>query len=420
MTRKRKSLIGLGIFIALLVVARLIAPYVIKRVVNEKLAAMPEYYGHIEGVGLSLWRGAYQFEGLLIVKRDAGREAEPLLAIPVTDIMVDWKALFDGKVVARVKLMYPRVNLVAAKTEKGTTTEPPVSIATTLHELVALEINKFDIVGGKISYLDQREKPKVDLHLTHLDLAIRDLRTRPGDSPDKRPTTGEMTAHVQESGKLKAGFRANMFAKDHPDVDGELALRRLPLTELKDFTRAYAGFDFEAGTMSTYAEFAVAGNDITGYVKPIISGKKVLDVHGNDEGDNLIELAWEGFVAGVTSILENGSTDDVATRVTFKGKLDNPKVSAMGAVWSLLGNAFLKAILPGVENRVSLASVSGGSVRPVIADKPSGKFEKEQQQDLEEAKADKQKEKDKKKASKEAVEAEKKAMKERAQERHTN
>ncbi len=413
MTRKRKALIGLGIFIVLLVVARAVAPYVIERVVNDKLAAMPEYYGHIEDVDLSMWRGAYQFEGLRIVKRDAGREGEPLLAIPVTDIMVDWKGLLHGKISSRVRLMSPKVNFVAAKSKKADTTEPPTSIAETLHDLVALEINKFEVVNGRLSYLDERETPKVDLHLANLDITVRDIRTRPGENAEKRPTTGEVTASVQETGRLKAGFRANMFAKDHPDVDGEMALRRLPLTELTDFTRAYAGFDFEAGTMSMYSEFAVARDRITGYVKPIISGKKVLDLKGNDEGDNVLEVAWEAFVAGVTSILENGSTDDVATRVTFDGRLDQPNVSVWGAVFSLLGNAFLKAILPGVENRVSLATI-GGSVRPEIANKPSAKMEAEMKKDAEQAKADEQKEKDKKKASKDAVEAEKKAMKARA------
>ena len=416
MTRKRKALIGLGIFIALLVIARVVAPHVIKRVLNDKLAAMPEYYGHIDDVDLSLWRGAYQFDGLRIVKRNAGREAEPLLAIPETDIMVDWKALLHGKITSRVKLMSPRVNFVAAKTKKESTTEPPASIGETLNELVALEINKFEVVNGRLSYLDERENPKVDLHLANLDVTVRDIRTRPGDNADKRPTTGEVTASVQETGRLKAGFRANMFAPDHPDVDGEVALRRLPLTELTDFTRAYAGFDFEAGTMSMYSEFAVARDSISGYVKPIISGKKVLDLKGNDEGDNVLEVAWEAFVAGVTSILENGSTDDVATRVTFQGRLDQPNVSVGGAIFSLLGNAFLKAILPGVENRVSLASI-GGTVRPEIADKPSAKMEGEMKKDAEEAKAAEEADKNKKKASKDAVEAEKKAMKERAEQR---
>jgi hypothetical protein len=416
MSRKRKALIGLGIFIALLVAARIAAPYVIKRVVNDKLAAMPEYWGHIDDVGLSLWRGAYQFNGLIVTKRAAGSEGEPLVAIPATDIMVAWKALFDGKISSRVRLIAPRVNFVAAKTEKATTTKPPTTIAETLHDLVALEINKFEVVNGRLTYLDERETPKVDLHLANVDVTVRDLRTRPGDNAERRPTTGEVTASVQQTGRLKAGFRANMFAPDHPDVDGEIALRRLPLTELTDFARAYAGFDFEAGTMSTYAELAVTGESISGYVKPIISGKKVLDLAGNDEGDNVLEVAWEAFVAGVTSILENRSTDDVATRVSFEGRLDQPNVSVWGAVFSLLGNAFLKAILPGVENRVSLASV-GGTVRPYVVDKPSAKMEAEMREDAEKAKAAEKADQRKKRASKDAVEAEKEAMKERAERR---
>lgn len=415
MTRKKKVGIGVIVFVALLVIARIIAPFVITHFMNEKLAAMPEYWGHINGVGLSLWRGAYQIEDFVMVKRSAPKGQKPLLAIPLTDIGVNWKALFDGKIVATVTLVGPRVNFVAEKAPEASTTEaPPESVGETLKSLVALDIHKFEIIDGSIHYIDERDKPVVDMKMTNTHVLILGLRTRPGEGQgDKRPTTGEVTATVQKSGHLKASFRANMFSPEHPTGDGELALRKLPLTELRDFTRAYGGFDFEAGTMSVYAEAAVGQKEIAGYVKPILSGKKVLDIHGNDKDDNILELAWEGFIAGVTSLLENGGTDDIATRVKFTGQLDNPKVGTWGAVWSILGNAFLKAILPGVEQTVSLADVTGGA-RPRVS--RSGKIDvgsaqTEQQKQVMQVEKEDQKEKAKtdeeKKAEKERAKAEK-------------
>jgi hypothetical protein len=416
MTKKSKISIALLIVVAVLVAARLAAPYFITKELNKRLEAMPEYTGHIDGVGLALWRGAYQIYQLRIVKRGGQRNDKPLLVIPQSDIMVDWKALFHRKIVAEVELDNPRANLVVDKTEAKTQTKPPESIGETLKSLVPLDVNKLQIVDGRLDFHDEREDPKVDLDLTHLELLVTDLRTGPQESPDKHPTKLEMHANVQKSGKVKATARANMFAPKHPEVDGEMSLRDLPLTELKDFTRAYAGFDFEAGTMAVYAEAAVGPDEVKGYIKPILSGKKVLDLKGNDKGDNVFDVAWEAFVAGVTSLLENHGTEDIATRVTFQGSLDNPKVGTWHAVWQLLGNAFLKAILPGVENKVTLADVLDAGKRPSVRDwkeRQAAKTDEDKQ-----AEKDKQGEaKETAKASKDAVSKEKQAEKERAEQR---
>ncbi|MBC7794308.1 MAG: DUF748 domain-containing protein [Clostridia bacterium] len=429
MALRKKSLIGVATLVVVFVIARLIAPFVITHFMNKKLEAMPDYWGHIDGVGLSLWRGAYQIYDLQLAKRGAPKSQKPLLLIPTTDIGVNWKALFDGNIVATVTLIGLRINFVTEDSKAASTAEkPPESLGETLKSLVALEIQKFEIIDGSVHYIDEREKPVVDLKMTDMHALVLGLRTRPGEGgQDKHPTRGEITSTIQKSGRLKASFRANMFAPKHPTGDGEMALRLLPLTELVDFTRAYGGFDFEAGTMSVYAEAAIGVDDVAGYIKPIISGKKVLDVHGNDKGDNILELAWEGFVAGVTSLLENHGTDDIATRVKFKGSLDDPKVGTWGAVWSILGNAFLRAILPGVDQTVTLADVTGGS-RPhvtrsgkiegasggskngLVVEKDAKKSnEGDEAKTDDQKKAEKEKEKDQKKVEKEKEDARKNA-----------
>src|ERR1700754_661865 len=64
MTRSRKVLIGLAVLLGVLVAARLAMPYVVKDYVNDKLAALDSYDGHVDDIDIHLWRGAYSVDGL--------------------------------------------------------------------------------------------------------------------------------------------------------------------------------------------------------------------------------------------------------------------------------------------------------------------------------------------------------------------
>jgi hypothetical protein len=57
---------------------------------------------------------------------------------------------------------------------------------------------------------------------------------------------------------------------------------------------------------------------------------------------------YEGVVGGLANVLEN-RRDDVAAKVDISGRLDNPNVSTLETLLSLIQNAFFRAILPGLE-----------------------------------------------------------------------
>ncbi|MFT7963067.1 hypothetical protein, partial [Salmonella enterica] len=60
-------LLALGL---LLILLHLALPHLVRNFLNEKMADMGDYQGHVEDVDLVWWRGAYQVEGLLIEKKD--------------------------------------------------------------------------------------------------------------------------------------------------------------------------------------------------------------------------------------------------------------------------------------------------------------------------------------------------------------
>src|ERR1700722_11088031 len=110
-TRKKKLWTGFLILVCLLLVLRLCLAGIIRYEINRQLARMSGYTGHIDGIGLSLWRGAYQIEDLTIEKT-GGSAPVPFFKAPILDIGLQWSALFQGRIVASVVVLEGRLNFV--------------------------------------------------------------------------------------------------------------------------------------------------------------------------------------------------------------------------------------------------------------------------------------------------------------------
>jgi len=72
----RRVVFGL---VLLILAARVAAPYVIERVVNDKLDQLDGYTGHIDDVDLNLWRGAYEVENI-VIEKTGGKVPVPFVA----------------------------------------------------------------------------------------------------------------------------------------------------------------------------------------------------------------------------------------------------------------------------------------------------------------------------------------------------
>jgi hypothetical protein len=59
------------------------------------------------------------------------------------------------------------------------------------------------------------------------------------------------------------------------------------------------------------------------------------------------------MVRGASKLLENRSSNEVATRATVTGSLESPGTSTWEIFINLLRNAFIKSILPGFDKKLS-------------------------------------------------------------------
>jgi hypothetical protein len=344
----RRATITIVVLVLLLVGVRAALPHVILHYANRTLAEIPDYHGVIADVDLAIWRGAYQIEGLDIVKTD-GEVPVPFFSCPEIDFSVEWKALFDGALVGEIDFRRPVVNLVAGPTEEETQTPVDSRWQDKIQELFPLEINRFEVHDGTLHYRDFHSTPKVDV-------PIDDVHVLATNLTNSRDLSETLVAKIEAEGRPLGDARLDFdvdvdpYAK-HPTFDLRAKLENVDLRELNDFLHAYGGFDAEQGTLGIYSELAASDGAFTGYVKPLILDLDIVDFE-KDEGP--LQVAWEGLVAAVSLIFRNLPRNQFGTKVEFSGRFDQPEYSVWSVIGQIFRNAFIQALSPSLEGEVDL------------------------------------------------------------------
>jgi hypothetical protein len=70
-------------------------------------------------------------------------------------------------------------------------------------------------------------------------------------------------------------------------------------------------------------------------------------------------------------VLRNPRKKQVATKINVEGSFHHSSTDIMGAVWEVLKNAFIEALLPSVDNEINI-----GSVADVEQDEKKGFFKR--------------------------------------------
>nr|WP_295928850.1 DUF748 domain-containing protein [uncultured Dyadobacter sp.] len=352
-SRKRRTAKILIAVLVLIVTVRLILPYVILHFANRSLENMNGYYGHINDIDLAIIRGAYKIDSIYINKEDTVTHKQtPFFASRVIDLSVEWKALFKGSIVGELVLQRPYLLFTKDKVEPKEVVKDSADFRQILDKFMPLSINRCELRNGVIQYKDFGSSPNVDIAMTNLHLLAQNLRNS-YDSSAVLPASIHATADIYE-GKLRFDARLNPLA-DAPTFDMSAELNNTNLVKLNDFFQAYAKIDVNKGRFGLYTEVAAKDEAFTGYVKPLI---KDLDVLGKeDRKDNLFQKLWEAIAGGAGKLFENKSKEQVATKIPFKGRLDDPKTNIWLAITNILQNAFIHALQPSIDNEISLASV---------------------------------------------------------------
>lgn len=191
-SRKRRIRNTILIVVGVLLLIRIALPYVLLHVVNDRLAKVPGYYGHIDDLDLALMRGAYTIKLFDLQKVDSvSQERTPFLSAEAIDLSVEWKALFKGSVVGEVVISTPEIRFTKDAVEPGAVQEDTTSLGDLLGGLMPLQINRVKLNIGSLRFIDPTTTPKVDIAMAPFDLLALNLRNS-YDSSDVLPATVRM------------------------------------------------------------------------------------------------------------------------------------------------------------------------------------------------------------------------------------
>ena len=354
---KRKYIVLIGIAV-LLIAIRLVLPYVVLYYANKTLAGMKGYYGHVEDVDLSIYRGAYIVKNIYLNKIDPiSKKQTQFFKSRNIDLSIEWKALFHGSIVGKLLFESPVLIFTKNKVELGAIRKDTTDFRKLLKSFMPLKVNRFEVKNGAVHYMDPTSNPNVDVSLkkTHI-LAIN--LSNAINKKVELPST--VTAHASMyEGTLGLNMKLNALA-ENPTFDMKAEIKNTNLVLLNDFLKAYGKFDVDKGEFSLYSEMAAKDGKFKGYVKPIITDLKVLGP--KDKNDGFFHLLWESIVGGAGFVFKNQKANQIATKVPMEGTFKNPQTNTLEAIWEVLRNAFIQALVPRIDYEININSVK--TVKP--------------------------------------------------------
>jgi hypothetical protein len=342
--KKKRYIIPLIVIVALIGL-RLALPSIVKNYVNNVLSQIPGYYGHVEDIDINIYRGAYVIEQLYLNKTNAESEV-PFLSFRQADISVQWNALFDGRIVSEILLDRPELIYVFEdQTATDSTETQSEDWSKALTDLVPIEINKLEILNGKLAFVELTADPTIDLNMKNLNLTATNL-SNVTDESEKLPSEVHATATSIGNGEFKLDGSMNLV-RQIPDMDISLSLENASVTALNDFANHYAGIDFAEGNFNVFSEIAIADGFLTGYLKPILKNSKLIE-----KEDKFFEKLWEGFVGFFKFILKNQKENTLATEIPIEGDLSSVQGEFWPTLLNIFKNAWIKAYEGTIEGKV--------------------------------------------------------------------
>lgn len=350
--RSRHWLLGIGVLVLALVVVRLALPGLVRNYVNDYLAGLNGYRGHVERIHLAIWRGAYRIDGLIIVRHNGDIE-QPFFSSRQIDLSVEWKQLWRGSLVAEAEFTDPLLNLVKGRTDATSQLGGEQNWRTTLEGLFPIRLNTVRVNNGRVTFVAPGIRTQDALHAEQVAATITNL-TNVADSNHEAFSGFRMTGRVLGEALAEINGRVDPLAPQ-PTFDVDLKLQKVSLPKVNPWLNQYIKADAARGDFQLYMELAAANGRFKGYAKPIMQN---VDLTGTeDRDDNALRRIWEHLVEFAARIFENRQEQQVAARIPFSGTVENPKAGILATMISVVRNAFVSAFARSLEGSISLRDV---------------------------------------------------------------
>ncbi|MEO6190587.1 MAG: DUF748 domain-containing protein [Saprospiraceae bacterium] len=339
--------------LALLIIIRISLPYFVLHYANKTLAGMEGYFGHVNDIELSIYRGAYILKDFYIDKVDSSSQLRvPFISSEAIDLSIEWHSLFHGRLVGELEFTNSILRFTKDKAEPAAIQKDTNDFRKVLNAFMPLKVNRFEIMNGKIQYIDSTTTPKVNIAMTEAHVLAQNLSSVLDTA--LLPATVDAKAIVY-NGTFDFKMKINPIT-DLPTYDFNAELKNTNLPDINDFLKAYANFDVSEGTFGLYTEFAAKNGKFIGYVKPVVKNLKV--VGPEDRHDSVLNRLYEVLVGAAGAILKNPDEKQIATKIPIEGKFGTTTINTWYAIMDLLRNAFIQALYPSIDNEITILSVN--------------------------------------------------------------
>jgi hypothetical protein len=212
-----------------------------------------------------------------------------------------------------------------------------------------VKIARLHISKSTFGYVNKSTNPPYRVFVADTDVTLTNLSNQTAQGV----ATALLKGKFMDSGSAAVDVRSRA-QESGPAFDVSVRITDVEMSTMNDLFRAYGHFDVASGQLAVYSEVAVAHGAITGYVKPLFKDITVYAPQ-KDKNKSVTHKVYEKVVGAMAKVLKNRTREEVATRATISGRLDDPKVSPLQVVVRLIQNAFFKAILPGLERETEQA-----------------------------------------------------------------
>lgn len=359
--RRCKVMMGCSLgLLGLLILIGIFSPMIIQYHLNHNVFRdMGNYTGRVEDVDVNWWSGSYRLKEL-VLWRKGGNQDVPFFRVEDFSIGISWDAIRRGAIRAGVVLENAELNFLDAERAEKRQTGKGTNWLDVLEELLPTTLHRLEIRRSRITFQNFDAEPKIDIQAQEIDALITNL-TNVKDHEGRRVATAQLDAKILGDAPITAQARFDPF--DFNDFLFAAEVRQIDLTRVNNLTAHYANVDFASGQGSLFAEFTARDGQLSGYVKPLLEDVNIVSWEQDvkQQGDNPLQLLWEGMLGFLKTLFTNSETRQFATQIEFEGTLDEATVKSWGAVLGVIRNAFVEALDERYEELTPLTrSISKG------------------------------------------------------------
>lgn len=347
MTKTQKWGLGLGLVFLFLIAIRIALPYAICALINHQLKKAEEYTGHVQDVSLQILRGGMSVEGIHFQLMSDEMQPIPSMDIQKIDMHVEGRALLKGQLRMRVVLYAPQVNFIQTQKLPPTVEGKPTEIWQGLRSVILpIPIEEVVVHQGSVHYVDRTVPNPYDIYAEHIEASLTGVQQEPTKN---NPLPAQLLVQGQTvgDGQMDIHLAFNPYAR-LPTFKLEAQEEHLKLNQINPILAPYTDLRITQGQFDLYVEASAKNGAITGYAKPFLQNvKTTVPEH---KKPNPFKRMYKSIVNWLSDVLSNNQTQKVATKAEFEGHINDPSTSLWSTIIELLRNAFIRALLPGLEH----------------------------------------------------------------------